>query len=84
MQVVLCKLSYHISAADSVSLFGHVRAFYSSSTRSGDLLRVNCLKAVQNHCSDVASEHAGPSRLSQECAVTELCQLFAYYISAMI
>ena len=40
----------------------------SLSLRSGDLLCVNCLKAVQNHRSEVASEHAGPSGLSQECA----------------
>ena len=40
----------------------------SLSLRSGDLLCVNCLKAVQNHRSEVASEHAGPSDLSQECA----------------
>ena len=40
----------------------------SLSLRSGDLLCVNCLKAVQAHRSEVASEQAGPSSLSQECA----------------
>ena len=41
----------------------------SLSLRSGDLLCVvNCLKAVQNHRSEIASEHAGPSGLSQEWA----------------
>ena len=42
----------------------------SLSLRSGDLLCVNCLIAVKKHCSEAASEDAGPSGLSsQECAL---------------
>ena len=42
----------------------------SLSLRSGDLLCVNCLIAVTKHCSEAASEDAGPSGLSsQECAL---------------
>ena len=48
-----------------------LRAEYPSlSLRSGDLLCVNCLIAVTKHCSEAASEDAGPSGLSsQECAL---------------
>ena len=40
----------------------------SLSLRSGDLLCVNCLKAVQKNDCEVAFKPAGPSGLSQECA----------------
>ena len=43
---------------------------YLTLLRSGDLLCVNCLIAVKKHCSEAASEDAGPSGLSsQECAL---------------
>ena len=40
----------------------------SMSLRSGDLLCVNCLKAVQKNDCEVAFEPAEPSSLSQEVA----------------
>ena len=46
-----------------------IAEYPSLSLRSGDLLCVNCLIAIKRHCSEVASEHTGPSGLSQECAV---------------
>ena len=57
-------IHFHLRIASEKLITEH----QSLSLRSGDLLCVNCLKAVQKHCSEVAFEPAGPSSLSQECA----------------